>query len=187
LTTVPKDEFRPLPHLAALGAVGAAIVGVFFGVGFWLLSPRHPTAPSADPGLHAQTLQAYEAAPDPGAPAEALEVHEVPPDPTLQPQALEAYQVTPPPNETAAGTSSPPHAERANREASALESTAMETKLIPPAGVTHAKRRRVVRYHRQIKTRQWDALWRPDSHAGPNPGGGFYGPPNINVGYIDPR
>jgi hypothetical protein len=28
------------------------------------------------------------------------------------------------------------------------------------------------------------ALWRPDARAGPIPGGGFYGPPNINVGYI---
>jgi hypothetical protein len=152
-----------------------------------LLSPRHPTAPSPDPGLHEQALEAYEAAPDPGGPAEALEAHEAPVDPALQPQALEAHQVAPPPNETASGTSSPPHAERANREVSALEPTAMQTKLGPPAGITHAKRRRVVRYHRQMTTAQWGALWRSDAHAGPNPGGGFYGPPNINVGYIDPR
>jgi hypothetical protein len=30
-------------------------------------------------------------------------------------------------------------------------------------------------------------LWRPDASAGPNPGGAFYGPPNVNVGYINPR
>jgi hypothetical protein len=77
------------------------------------------------------------------------------------------------PNETASGTSPPPRAERANREASAFGPTAMKTWIIPPAGVSHAKRRRIVRYHRQITTRQWGALWRPDAHAGPNPGGGF--------------
>ena len=27
---------------------------------------------------------------------------------------------------------------------------------------------------------------RPDANAGPNPGGGFYGAPNINVGRINP-
>jgi hypothetical protein len=176
-----------LPHLVALGAAGAAIVVVFFGVGFLLLSPRHPTAPPAEPGLHVQVLEANEAAPDPGTQAEALEAREFPPDPALQPQALVAHQVALLPNETASGTSPPPHAERANREASAFGPTAMKTWIIPPAGVSHAKRRRIVRYHRQITTRQWGALWRPDAHAGPNPGGGFYGPPNINVGYIDPR
>jgi hypothetical protein len=198
MATVPQDGFRPLPHLVALGAAGAAIVGVFFGVGILLLSSPHPTAPSADPGLHAQALEAYEVAPDPGAQAQALEAHEVPPDPGVHTQALEAPQITPPPNnETASGTSSAPHAEKttassisrtaSNGEASALGSTAMETRLIPPPRVTHPKRVRIVRYRRQIRGRQWGALWRPDAHAGPNPGGGFYGPPNINIGYIDPR
>jgi hypothetical protein len=28
--------------------------------------------------------------------------------------------------------------------------------------------------------------WRGDASAGPNPGGGFYGAPNINVGRINP-
>jgi hypothetical protein len=132
-------------------------------------------------------LEAYEAAPDPGEQEKALGAHAVPPDPAQEARVLEAHRVAPLPNETASGTSSSAHAERANREASALGSTAMETKLVPPTGVTHEKRHRIVRYHRQLTTRQWGALWRPDAHAGPNPGGGFYGPPNINVGYIDPR
>jgi len=29
-------------------------------------------------------------------------------------------------------------------------------------------------------------VWRPDASAGPNPGGGFYGPPNFEVGRINP-
>jgi hypothetical protein len=28
--------------------------------------------------------------------------------------------------------------------------------------------------------------WRGDASAGPNPGGGFYGAPNINIGRINP-
>jgi hypothetical protein len=184
MTTVPEDEFRPLPHLVALGAAGVAVVGVFFGVGLLLLSPRHQTAPSADQGLHTQALETYDAAADPGPQPEALEAHGVPLDPALQAQALEAHQIASLPNEIASGTSSPPHTERAYREAFASGQTAMQTKVVPPAGM---KRRRIVRYHRQITTRQWSALWRPDAHAGPNPGGGFYGPPNMNVGYIDPR
>jgi hypothetical protein len=143
-------------------------------------------------------LEAYEIAPDPGAQVRELEAREVPPDPGVHTQALYAPQVTPPPNnETASGTSSAPHAEKttassisrtaSNGEASALGSTAMETRLVPPPRVTHPKRVRIVPYHRQVRGRQWGALWRHDAYAGPNPGGGFYGPPNINVGYIDPR
>jgi hypothetical protein len=166
MTTVPKDDFRPLPYLVALGAVGAATVGVFFGIGFLLLSAPHPATPSADPGLQAQ----------------ALEAHEVPP---------------PANNDTASGSSLAPPAEKmaasptsgalSNWEGPALEATAMEAAPIPPAAITHAKRVRVVRYHRQVTGRHWAALWRPDASAGPNPGGGFYSPPNINVGYINPR
>jgi len=29
-------------------------------------------------------------------------------------------------------------------------------------------------------------LWRHDASAGPNPGGGFYGAPNLNVGRVNP-
>jgi hypothetical protein len=112
MTTVPKDDFRPLPYLVALGAVGAATVGVFFGI-----SAPHPATPSADPDLQAQ----------------ALEAHEVPP---------------PANNDTASGSSLAPLAEKmaasptsgalSNWEGPALEATAMEAALIPPAAITHA-------------------------------------------------
>jgi hypothetical protein len=193
MTTV-KDYFRPLPHLAAFGAAGAAIVGVFFGVGFVLLSPPTPTAPSADPGLQAEALPEYEIAPNPGA---APKAHEVLPESGLQRQAPEAQEIAPPNNDTVSGTSSAPDAQKtaaspmsstaSNGELSALGSTAMETKLIAPAGITRAKRVRIALRHRQTRGTQWGVLWRPDARAGPNPGGGFYGPPNINIGHIDPR
>ena len=69
----------------------------------------------------------------------------------------------------------------------ALGSTAIETTLIPPAGIARAKMVRIVQYHRRGTGRHWATLWRPDARAGPHPGGGFYGPPNVNVGYINPR
>jgi hypothetical protein len=174
MTTVPKDDFRALPHVIAFGAAGAAIVGVFFGVGFFLLSPPNPTAPSADPGLQAGALVAHEIAPNP---VVALKAHEVLPDSGLQTQAPEAQEIAPPPNnDTVSGTSSAPPAEEtapspmsstvSDGKASALGSTAMETKLIAPAGITRAKRLRIVLHHRQIQGTQWGVLWRPDV-AGP--------------------
>ena len=165
MTTVPKNDFRLLLHLVSLGAVGAATVGVFFGAGFLLLPPPNPATPSADPVPPAQVLEAHEV-PLPGnndtmwGSSPAASVDMVAASPTL---------------------AAPP-----NREALALESPAIET-LIPPAGITHGKRVEVGRHRHRGARRHWAALWRPDAHAGPHPGGGFYGPPNINVGYINPR
>jgi len=166
MTTVPRVDFRPLLSLVTLGAVAAATVGVFFGAGFLLLAPPHPAAPPADP--------------------------------VSQPQALEAHEVPPPANnDTAWGSSSAPPADKvaasptssapSNREAPVLEATALETALVPPAGITHAKRVRVGRHRHQGTGRHWVAVRRPDASAGPNPGGGFYGPPNINIGYVNPK
>jgi len=86
------------------------------------------------------------------------------------------------PPSDAAATAAPP-----DRAAFAMMPTAVGATLIPPTKITHTKRVRVVRYQRQIIGRRWAALWRPDARAGPNPGGGFYGPPNVNIGYINPR
>jgi hypothetical protein len=166
MITVPKDDFRPLLHLVSLGVVGAATLGVFFGVGFLLLAPRHPATPSADPVL----------------PAQALEAHEVPP--TGDNDTARGSSAVPPADNVAA---SPTPVEPSNRAVLALRSTATRTTLIPPAGITHAKRVGVGRHRHQGTGRRWTALWRPDASAGPNPGGGFYGPPNSNIGYINPR
>jgi len=161
----PPDWAFP-PYLISLSAVITATVGVFFGIGFLLLASPDPAAP----------------------PAEAVSA----------PLALEAQEVpSPANNDTTWGSSStlpvdkaatsPTLSEPSNPKTPVLEAATMETAPIPPAGITHAKRVRVGR-HRQVATgRRWVALWRPDASAGPNPGGGFYGPPNVNVGYINPR
>jgi len=168
---VPKDESRPLPYLVTVGAVAAGTVAVFFGIGFLWLAPPHPAAP---PGAAAPA--------DPVSRAQALEPHEVPPLAD---------------NDTAWGSSSAPPAGKvtasttpsapSNREAPVLDATGFETARVPPAGITHAKKVRVGRRRHQGTERHRVALWRPDASAGPNPGGGFYGPPNINVGHINPR
>ena len=165
MMAVPKDESRPLPYLVTVGAVAAATVAVFFGIGFLQLAPLHPVAPPPDPVSRAQ----------------ALEAHEVPPLAD---------------NDAVSGSSSPPAGEvtastrpsvPSNREAPVWDATGFETAGVPPAGITHARKVRVGRRRHQGTARHWVALWRPDASAGPNPGGGFYGPPNMNVGYVNPR
>jgi hypothetical protein len=137
MITVPKDDFRPLLYLVSLGAVAAATVCVFFGIGFLLLAPPHPAAPPADP--------------DP--PAQALEAHEVPP-PGNNDTAWGSLSAPPADKVTSSPTPSAP----SNREAPALETT-----LVPPAGITHAKRVRVGR-HRQRWTESRRRFLRSSKH-----------------------
>ena len=165
MMAMPKDESRPLPYLVTVGAVAAGTVAVFFGIGFLWLVPPHP---AAAPGAAAPE--------DPVSRAQALEAHEVPP-PGNNDTAWGSLSAPPADKVTSSPTPSAP----SNREAPALETT-----LVPPAGITHAKRVRVGRHRHQGTGRHWVALWRPDASAGPNPGGGFYGPPNINIGRINP-
>jgi hypothetical protein len=177
MTIVPKDDFRPLLYLVPPGALAVAIAAVFFGIGYLWLTPPHPTEPPADLDAPAQALKVDEF-PRPGdnntawgwsleAPADKVAAIPVP---SISP--LSEATTTEPPS---------------NREAPAVQSTAMQATLSPPAGITHSKRVRVVRYHRQVTERHGAAKWQPDARAGPLPGSGFYGPPNINVGYINPR
>jgi hypothetical protein len=177
MTSAPGDDVRALPHLVSLGAVGAAIAAVFFGIAFLWLAPQQPAEPPADLD----------------SPTEALEFQEVP-SPANNDKALGRSTESPAGNVTAnplpsalpltvATTTGAP----SNPAAPALVSTSMEAMLIPPAKITHAKRVRVSLFYRQATARDRAALWRPDASAGPLPGGGFYGPPNINVGYINPR
>jgi hypothetical protein len=173
MTTVPNDTFHPLLHLISLGAVAVAIVGVFFGIGFLLLAPPRPAMPPA------------------------------PPDPLAQ--AREENEIPPPvSNDTAWGSSSTPPAGKAaasptpsapsSRGEPVLEATALEAALVLPGGIMDTKRVRIGRQRHHGMRRNWGVLWRhdsrlwrPDASAGPNPGGGFYGPPNINIGHINPR
>jgi hypothetical protein len=174
MTTVPKDDFRPLLYLVPLGAVAATIVVIFF---FLLLSPRHPATTPAVPGPPALAPEPYEVplpsdddmarGSSPEAPVGNLAAN---PIPGTLPRS-DATRTEPP----------------SDREASGLESTAMDPTLIPPAGIIHAKRVGVGRRHHQATRRHGAALWRPDARAGPLPGGGFYTPPNVNIGYINPN
>jgi hypothetical protein len=184
MSAVTTHDFRSLHYLIALGGVAAVTVAVFFGVAFLWLGPPHPAAPLGDPLP----------------PRQALEADEVPPSET---------------NDTARGSSlvnpgdeaapSPKPAPAPNREALALRSAPAERALGTPA---HAKRARAGRHAQNRMTisrlpqregkqltlgsvpttgRGWTARWRADAGAGPNPGGGFYDAPNINVGRINPR
>jgi hypothetical protein len=166
MSAITKHDWAFSLYLVSLSAVITATVGVFFGIGFLLLASPDPAAP----------------------PAEAVSA----------PLALEAQEVpSPANNDTAWGSSStlpvdkaaasPTLSEPSNPKTPVLEAATMETAPIPPAGITHAKRVRVGRHRQEATGRRWAALWRPDASAGPNPGGGFYGPPNVNVGYINPR
>jgi hypothetical protein len=162
---ITKEDLRSLLYLVSLGVVGAATVGVFFGAGLmWLIDP-HTAARPADPVMSAQALRPEEFQ----LPGDIGTVWGLVPDaPTERVKAISTSDVAP------------------NREVLASRSTATET-LVPRTRATHSKRVRSSR-HRPLGTgRYLAALWRPDASAGPNPGGGFYGPPNSNVGYINPR
>lgn len=154
-----KDDLRSLFHLVSLGVVAAATIGVFFGVGFmWLTDPR-PAAPPVDQVTPEQAAQAY-AITAPGA-SPALAAEKAPATP-ISDTPLDGGIL-------------------------ARGSTAMNSALLPPGRIIHVKRVRLGRHRYQQARRYWVASWRPDASAGPNPGGGFYGPPNSNIGYINPR
>lgn len=165
MIAVPKDDLRLLLDLVSVGAVAVATIGFFFGAAFLLLSPPRPAAPPADPV----------------SPIQALEAHEVP-QPGNNDTAWGSLSAAPAEKVAASPTAGAPP----NREAPALEATELEVALLPPAGITHQKKVGIGPRRRQGIGRHWAAFWRPDASAGPNPGGGFYGPPNINVGRINP-
>jgi hypothetical protein len=165
MITLPRYDLHAVPHLVSVGVVGAVIIGTFFCVGFLLLARPHPVRPYADPFPPAQTMEELEISP-------------------------------PEENDTAWGPLSVPASEKAedprpvastNREVNALTWTTIETAPISRTMIPHPKRVGVDRLRHKETARHRPALWRPDAGAGPNPGGGFYGPPNVNVGYINPK
>ena len=147
MMAVPKDESRPLPYLVTVGAVAAATVAVFFGIGFLWLAPPHHATPPADPVSRAQ----------------ALEANEVPP--LADNDMAWGSSSAPPAGKVMASTT--PSAP-SNREAPVLDATGFETARVPPAGITHAKKVPVGRRRHQGTERHWVAIWRPDASAGPN-------------------
>jgi hypothetical protein len=175
MTTVSKNNFRPLLYLVPLGAAAVGTVGIFFGAGFLLLAPPHPTTSSADPDPPAQAVEADQV-PQPSQNHAGWGLS--PETPTDKVEASPIPSTLPLSDAKTMGLPS-------NREAPPL--TEIDTALIPPAGITHAKKIRVGRHGHHGTARHWVGLWRPNAHAGPLPGGGFYGPPNGNIGYINPN
>lgn len=166
MSAVTRRDVASLFHLVSLSAVAAATVGIFFGVGFLLIAPPHPAPPLKDP------------APE----AEAVQVEEL-----QSPENNDAAgrSLSPPsPHEVAA---SPMLTALSEQEPPPLGSAETRTVLVNPTHITHVKKIRVRQHRHEATGRHWAVLWRPDASAGPNAGGGFYGPPNINVGYINPR
>jgi hypothetical protein len=165
MSAITKHDLAFSLYLVSLSAVVTATVCVFFGIGFLLLAPPNPAAPPAESV----------------SPPLALQAQEVPPSAN---------------NDTVGGSSSAPPADKAaasptlsapsNRATPVLVATTMETAPIPRAGI-HSRRVRVGRHRQEATGKRWAALWRPDASAGPNPGGGFYGAPNINIGHINPK
>jgi hypothetical protein len=166
MSAVTKHDFVFLLHLVSLSAVAAATVGVFFGIGFLLIAPPHPAAPLKDPVPEAQALQ-----------VEELQSPE-------NNDAAGGSSSAPSPHEVAA---SPMLSALSEQEPPLLGSAETRTGLVTPARITDVKRIGVRQRRHKATRRPWAVLWRPDASAGPNPGGGFYGPPNTNVGYINPR
>lgn len=166
MSAVTKHDFVFLLHLVSLSAVAAATVGVFFGAGFLLIAPPHPAAPLKDPIPEVQALQAEEL--------------QSPEDNDAAVGSLSALS----PHEVAA---SPMLSVLSEREPPPLGSPETRTALVTPAHIIHAKKIRVRQRRHEATARHWAMSWRPDASAGPNPGGGFYGAPNINVGYLNPR
>jgi len=166
MTTAPTEEAPSLLNLVTIGAVAAAIIVVFFGVGFLLLSLPYPATQPADPAPASEALEAHQA------PLPAN--NETPPSASA---ALPANNVAV--TETSGVQSDP--------EAPASASIAIATAIIRPARTTRAKRIIISRRRHAPTVRRSMVVWRLNAYPGPNPGGGFYGAPNINVGQINPK
>ena len=146
MSAVTKHDFVFSLYLVSLSAVAAATVGIFFGIGFLLLAPRHPVAPLTDPV--------------PVAPA--LEARDVPPPKNDDP-GWSSSAGSPADKVMAIATPDVP----SNQETPVSEATTMETARIPSAGIAHAKRVRVSRHHQDDTGRHWAALGRSDASVGP--------------------
>jgi hypothetical protein len=171
-----REGLGSLLYLITFGIVVAATAGLFLGVGFTWLTDPPPTRTAALSVLPEQALKVDEF-PLPGDATIAQ-----PSSPRIPAEKAAESPITNTLPLSDGTTKAPP-----TREAPLSGSTAIVAMLSPPAAINHAKRVRVVRYPRQVTERRRTELWRPDARAGPHPGGGFYGPPNINVGYINPR
>jgi hypothetical protein len=163
MSAAPKHDFRPLLFLIPTAAAAVAVIAVFFGIGLLLL--RCPATLSVNSDASEQSLEAYELTPSQR-------------DDTTPGSSVDTRADKP---------ASPRPGATSNPDPGALGSTATETALIPSGEIRGVKSAGISRYRHRRSWKHWAAVWRGDSHPGPNPGGGFYGPPNLNVGHINPR
>ena len=165
MTTAPTEEAPSLLNLVTIGAVATATIVVFFGVGFLLLSLNPATQPA-----------------DPAPASDALEAHQAP---------LPANNDTPPSASAALPANNVAATEtsglQSDPEAPASASIAIATAIIRPARITRTKRITISRHRHEPTVRRSMVVWHLNAYPGPNPGGGFYGAPNINVGQINPK
>jgi len=166
MSTAPTEEAPSLLNLVTIGAVATATIVVFFGVGFLLLSHPNPATPPSDPAPASEALEAHQA-----------------PLPANYDTPVSAAAALPANNVATAETSGV----KSHLEVPALPSIALTTASIMPARATRAKRITVSRRRHGPTVRPSMVVWRLNAYPGPNPGGGFYGPPNINVGQINPK
>ena len=166
MTAVPTEEAPSLLNLVTIGTVAAATIVVFFGVGFLLLSLPNPATHPADPAPTSEALEAHQA---------PLPVNnDTPPSVSA---ALPANNVA----------AAKPSGVQSDPEAPASASIAIATAIVTPARTTRARRITVSRRRHEPTVRHSMVVWRLNPYPGPNPGGGFYGPPNINIGQINPK
>ena len=59
MITVPKNDFRSLPYLVSLSAIGVATIGILLGIGFLLLTHPQPAMPSDVLGPERHQAQAH--------------------------------------------------------------------------------------------------------------------------------
>ena len=166
MTAAPTEEAPSLFNLVTIGAVATSTIVVFFGVGFLLLSLPNPATQPSDPAPASEALEAHQAP--------------LPANNDLPPRVSAAL----PANNVAAAE---PSGVQSDPAAPASASIAIATAIIRPARTTRAKRIIISRRHQGPTVRRSMVVWRLNAYPGPNPGGGFYGAPNINVGQINPK
>jgi hypothetical protein len=166
MTALLRNESQALLHLVTVGAVAAVTTTVFFGIGFLWLTPSRPVTPTIDRAPLEQVLEAHEILP------------------VSNNDTTWGSSWTPPAGNVPAN---PTANARSRRAVLALRPIATATPIIARAGITHTTRVRGGRRSHGQSAGGWIVGWRSNASAGPNPGGGFYGPPNVNVGYINPK
>jgi hypothetical protein len=148
----PQPTVGTLLYLGSLGVVATATAGVFFGIGFLLLAyPREEMVAgfSAREGGVEIEFRRSDLFPRADTDAPPVQPATAPAQPVPSTQALEAQEGLPPAGALPGGSYS------------GEMSTSAEATLVPPAGITHAKRAGVGRHRHAGTRRHWVAVSQP--------------------------